>query len=86
VIRNGSLWSVEVMKKPERDVVALPPQLEAARVVSAAQAAAYWGVSLPHWRRLYRAGRVPRPIKIGERKLGWRAGDLLAAIERRAAA
>lgn len=55
------------MKKPERDAVALPPQLEAARIVSATQAAAYWGVSLPHWRRLYRAGRVPRPIKIGER-------------------
>jgi len=71
------------MKKPERDGVALPPQLEAARVVSAAQAAAYWGVSLPHWRRLYRAGRVPRPIKVGERKLGWRSGDLLAAIEAR---
>jgi predicted DNA-binding transcriptional regulator AlpA len=86
VIRNDSLWSVEVMKKPEPDAVTLPPQLEAARVVSAAQAAAYWGVSLPHWRRLYRAGRVPRPIKIGERKLGWRAVDLLAAIERHAAA
>jgi predicted DNA-binding transcriptional regulator AlpA len=71
------------MKKPERGVVALPPQLEAARIVSAAQAAAYWGVSLPHWRRLYRAGRVPHPIKVGERKLGWRAGDLLAAIEAR---
>jgi predicted DNA-binding transcriptional regulator AlpA len=74
------------MNEPKRDAVALPPQLEAARVVSAAQAAAYWGVSLPHWRRLYRAGRVPRPIKIGERKLGWRAGDLLAEIERRVAA
>jgi predicted DNA-binding transcriptional regulator AlpA len=86
VVRNDSLWSVEVMNKPERDAVALPAQLEATRVVNAAQAAAYWGVSLPHWRRLYRAGRVPRPIKIGERKLGWRTGDLLAEIERRAAA
>jgi predicted DNA-binding transcriptional regulator AlpA len=74
------------MKNPERGAVALPPQLEAARIVSAEQAAVYWGVSLPHWRRLYRAGRVPRPIKIGDRKLGWRVGDLLAAIERRAAA
>jgi predicted DNA-binding transcriptional regulator AlpA len=69
------------MKKPERDAVVLPPQLETARMVSAAQAAAYWGVSLPHWRRLYRAGRVPHPIK-----LGWRARDLLAAIEARRAA
>jgi predicted DNA-binding transcriptional regulator AlpA len=74
------------MKSPKPPAVELPAGLEAARIVSAAQAAAYWGVSLPHWRRLYRAGRVPRPIKIGDRKLGWRAGDLLAAIERRAAA
>lgn len=74
------------MAKSEERAVELPPNLEAARIVSAAQAAAYWGVSLPHWRRLYRAGYVPRPIKVGERKLGWRAGDLLLAIERRAAA
>jgi predicted DNA-binding transcriptional regulator AlpA len=71
------------MAKSERAAVELPPSLEAARIVSAAQAAAYWGVSLPHWRRLYRTGRVPGPLKIGERKLGWRAGDLLAAIEAR---
>ena len=74
------------MKKTERDAVPLPPQLEAARVVSAAQAAAYWGVSLPHWRRLYRAGRVPRPLKIGERKLGWRSRDLIDGLNERASA
>jgi predicted DNA-binding transcriptional regulator AlpA len=74
------------MEKYKLSKVELPAQLEAARIVSADQAAAYWGVSTPHWRRLYRAGQVPTPIKIGERKLGWRVSDLLHAIERRAAA
>ena len=54
----------------------LPIDLGRSRILDAAAAAVFWGVSLPHWRRLYRAGKVPRPIKIGERKLGWRIGVL----------
>ena len=50
----------------------LPSDLGRNRILSAAASAAFWGVSLPHWRRLYRAGKVPPPIKVGERKLGWR--------------
>jgi hypothetical protein len=52
----------------------LPSDLGRNRVRDAAASSAFWGVSLPHWRRLYRAGKVPRPIKVGERKLGWRIG------------
>jgi predicted DNA-binding transcriptional regulator AlpA len=62
----------------------LPSDLGRNRVLDAAEASAFWGISLPHWRRLYRAGKVPRPIKIGDRKLGWRVGALadgLAALE-----
>jgi predicted DNA-binding transcriptional regulator AlpA len=62
----------------------LPSDLGRNRVLDAATACAFWGVSLPHWRRLYRAGKVPRPIKIGERKLGWRIGPLADALAVRA--
>jgi predicted DNA-binding transcriptional regulator AlpA len=61
----------------------LPFDLGRNRVVDAAAASAFWGISLPHWRRLYRAGKVPRPIKIGERKLGWRVGALVDALKAR---
>jgi predicted DNA-binding transcriptional regulator AlpA len=62
----------------------LPPDLGRNRVLDAKGSAAYWGVSLPHWRRLYRAGKVPRPIKVGDRKLGWRIGALADALTARA--
>lgn len=64
----------------------LPSDLGRNRILDAAAASAFWGVSLPHWRRLYRAGKVPHPIKIGERKLGWRIGTLADALEARASA
>jgi predicted DNA-binding transcriptional regulator AlpA len=66
----------------------LPSDLGRSRVLDAAAASTFWGVSLPHWRRLYRAGKVPRPIRIGERKLGWCVGvlaDALAARDRQTA-
>jgi predicted DNA-binding transcriptional regulator AlpA len=62
----------------------LPSDLGRNRVLDAEASAIYWGVSLPHWRRLYRAGKVPRPIKIGDRKLGWRIGSLADNLAKRA--
>jgi predicted DNA-binding transcriptional regulator AlpA len=62
----------------------LPSDLARSRVLNAAASAAFWGVSLPHWRRLYRKGKVPQPIKVGERKLGWRIGALADALAVRA--
>jgi prophage regulatory protein len=61
----------------------LPSDLGRSRVLDAAAASAFWGISLPHWRRLYRTGKVPQPIKIGERKLGWRVGVLADALAAR---
>jgi predicted DNA-binding transcriptional regulator AlpA len=61
---------------------ALPAEAIRGRILNSRQAAQYWGVSLPHWRRLYRSGKVPEPIPIGVRKKGWRLGvldDALAA-------
>jgi len=65
--------------------VPLPPSLERERLIDSGQAAVLLGFSLPHFRRLYRAGKVPAPLRIGERKFGWKAGtltDWLAAQER----
>lgn len=55
----------------------LPADLSRHRVIGAAEAATLCNISLPHWRRLYRAGKAPSPIKLSERKLGWRIADLL---------
>ena len=65
------------------DLANLPFNLGRDRILSAAASAAFWGVSLPHWRRMYRIGAVPKPIKIGERKLGWRVGALVDALKAR---
>lgn len=54
----------------------LPADLARSRVIGASEAARFLNLSLPHFRRQYRAGKVPKPIKITERKLGWRFGDL----------
>jgi predicted DNA-binding transcriptional regulator AlpA len=58
----------------------LPPDMVRHRIASAAEAAEFWGVSLPHWRRLYRSGKVPKPMRIGDRKLGWQLGALIDAL------
>ncbi|MGH1587870.1 helix-turn-helix transcriptional regulator [Methylobacterium phyllosphaerae] len=59
--------------------ILLPSLVDLSRhqVIGAGEAARLANMSLDHWRRLYRAGRVPKPLKIGERKVGWRQGDLL---------
>jgi predicted DNA-binding transcriptional regulator AlpA len=61
----------------------LPSDLGRNRILDAAASAAFWGVSLAHWRRMYRTGAVPAPIKVGERKLGWRVGALVDALKAR---
>src|SRR5271170_1552003 len=67
----------------------LPASLNRDRVLDSAQTANFLGISLPHFRRLYRARRVPPPILIGLRKYGWQAGvliDFVAAKTEKAAA
>ena len=55
----------------------LPTEIAMHRIVGAADAAAFCNYSLPHWRRLYRAKKVPEPIRLSDRKLGWRIGPLI---------
>lgn len=66
------------------DILAsLPPELARNRALNTAQSAAYLNLSVPHFRRLYRANKVPAPVRLGERKLAWRAGDLSDFIAQR---
>lgn len=62
----------------------LPDSLESKRVLSARQAAELLGVSLSTFRRQHWTKKLPPSIKVGERRLGWRASDLLTLIEERA--
>ena len=60
--------------------VALPPIFDRARIIGTSQAAAALGFSVPHLRRLYRSGRIPKPIRIGGQKVGWPAGVIADLI------
>ena len=62
----------------------LPPDMARTRVVSSAEAAAFCGFSVHHWRRLNRAGKVPKPVRLSGSKLGWQQGALVDFITQRA--
>lgn len=53
--------------------VKLPDHLERIRLLNVEQLAALLGFSVQHTRRLYRAGKIPAPIRINGRKCGWPA-------------
>lgn len=61
----------------------LPPEIAQHRILETAEAAAFCGFSVAHWRRLYRTGKAPKPIQLSTRKLGWRAGDLIKWLQAR---
>jgi predicted DNA-binding transcriptional regulator AlpA len=64
----------------------LPESLESKRILNARQASKLLGVSLSTFRRQHWSKKLPPAIEVGERRLGWRADDLLAFMERRASA
>lgn len=72
------------MQYASPSLVQFPPDIARSRVLSSADAAALAGFSLAHFRRLYRAGKVPKPIRLGERKLGWQAGTFTDWLDARA--
>ena len=63
----------------------LPASLNRDRLLDSGQTANFLGISLPHFRRLYRAKRVPPPIMIGYRKYGWQAGVLVDFVAEKTA-
>ena len=66
------------------DSLNLSTDLEKSRILNSAQSAKFIGLSIPHFRCLYRCGKAPKPLLIGDRKLGWRAGDLVQWLAERA--
>lgn len=63
-----------------------PIGTEPDRIVTTQEAAAFCGFSVSHWRALWYSGRAPRPIKLSERKNGWRLSDLRAWIDSKSTA
>jgi predicted DNA-binding transcriptional regulator AlpA len=61
----------------------IPSHLENNRILSVRQGAMLLGVSVSTFRRLRLQGTLPAPIRVGVRRIGWKASDLLAAIEAR---
>jgi predicted DNA-binding transcriptional regulator AlpA len=59
----------------------IPSHLQNDRILSIQQTAALYGVSVSTLRRLRHHGKLPPAIQIGVRRIGWKASDLLAAIE-----
>jgi prophage regulatory protein len=55
----------------------IPSDLSRERLLGTEQTAEFLGMSVPHLRRLYRAKKVPAPLRIGGRKYGWRLGVLI---------
>ena len=62
----------------------LPSDLNQHRILDSSQSALFCGFSLVHWRRLYRRGIAPKPIRLSDRKLGWAVRDLISWIGSRA--
>lgn len=55
-------------------------------ILGTAEMAEFLNTSALHIRRLARSGKIPAPIKIGTRKLGWRASTAAKIISDREAA
>jgi predicted DNA-binding transcriptional regulator AlpA len=64
----------------------VPAMLNRERLLDTAQTAEFLGISVPHFRRPYRAKKVPSPIRIGERKYGWRLVGLIEFVAQKSAA
>ena len=51
------------------------------KIFSQREAAALFGVSIATWKRYVAAGRVPRPIQLGPRRVGWLDHELAQTQE-----
>ena len=61
----------------------LPDELARDPILDTAQTATAVNQSPVHIRRLVRAGKFPPPLKIGDRKLGWRMSTITRHIAER---
>jgi predicted DNA-binding transcriptional regulator AlpA len=59
---------------------ALPNALSHQQILTVTQTATLLGVSVPTVRRLRKTKKLPQPIRLSERRIGWRAADLIEHI------
>lgn len=55
------------------------------RIVSEPERQKITGYSSMHWRRLEKKGLVPRRIRLGENRVGWRLSELMAWLDKKTA-
>ena len=53
--------------------------IPAERIYTAREAAKLFSVSVATWNRYVAANRVPRPIRLGPRRIGWLESELAAS-------
>jgi predicted DNA-binding transcriptional regulator AlpA len=58
----------------------LPESAVRSRIMGTAETAAFFNYSIPHFRRLVKAKKLPQPIQLGARKKGWRLGDCIDCV------
>jgi len=58
----------------------LDSSIVSCRLLSSKQTAALLNCSTVHLRRLAQSGKIPKPIRIGDRKLAWRASEIKILI------
>ena len=63
----------------------LPADAAVHRVLNSKQTAEVANTSERQIRRMVRAGTFPKPIRLTDRKIGWKLSDLLAHFESRRA-
>lgn len=63
----------------------LPAEIALRRVFNTREAAAYCGLSVVTFRRMHAKKAIPNAIRLSERRLGWRVGDLIEWTDARAA-
>ncbi len=66
---------------PEAKPVVLPAFLERSRLLDVHQFAAVLGFSVAHTRRLYQTGKLPAPVRINGRKVGWPAHVAMKLVD-----
>lgn len=55
----------------------LSPEITRRRVIGTADAAKFCDLSVKTLRRMKDSGAIPAPIRLSERRIGWRIGDLI---------
>jgi predicted DNA-binding transcriptional regulator AlpA len=65
-------------RKGKGPLPSLPAAFDGNRILNVRQMSELYGVSVATIRRMHRRGALPGAVRIGERRIGWRAKDALA--------